>query len=149
MKQFQLFLILGVLGLSIALPVSKVEEKKEEHKEEAQDDVEVIYRFFAFKWPRLGDSTTSFVISCSTTSGKNAFYVIGCWLLKQLLKWILFFLCFIGLQGVLEYERYLKEIVGVLETDPQFRAKLDNASEVDVRVSVFAGVITGHCDEIY
>lgn len=39
-------------------------------------------------------------------------------------------------QGALEYERYLKEVVNALETDPEFRKKLDNASEVDVRVSI-------------
>lgn len=42
MNQLQLFLILVVLGLSYALPVTKVEEKKEEHKDETADDVEVI-----------------------------------------------------------------------------------------------------------
>lgn len=39
------------------------------------------------------------------------------------------------LQGVLEYERYLKEVVNALESDPEFRKKLDNATEADVRVS--------------
>lgn len=32
-----------------------------------------------------------------------------------------------------EYERYLKEVVGLLESDKEFRAKLDNASEADIR----------------
>lgn len=32
-----------------------------------------------------------------------------------------------------EYERYLKEIVGLLESDPEFRKKLDAASEADIR----------------
>lgn len=58
--------------------------------------------------------------------------------MKQLLA---VFFSFQLLQGILEYERYLKEVVGVLETDPQFRAKLDNASEVDVRVSIRFGFI--------
>lgn len=44
-------------------------------------------------------------------------------------------LFFIRLQSNLEYERYLKEVVGALESDPDFRQKLDNATEVDVRVS--------------
>lgn len=33
----------------------------------------------------------------------------------------------------LEYERYLKEVVGLLESDPEFRKKLDSANEVDIR----------------
>lgn len=32
-----------------------------------------------------------------------------------------------------EYERYLKEVVGLLESDKEFRAKLDSASEADIR----------------
>lgn len=43
---------------------------------------------------------------------------------------------FASSQSVLEYERYLKEVVNALESDPEFRKKLDNASEVDVRVSI-------------
>lgn len=42
---------------------------------------------------------------------------------------------FIRLQSNLEYERYLKEVVSALESDPDFRQKLDNATEIDVRVS--------------
>lgn len=34
---------------------------------------------------------------------------------------------------VLEYERYLKEVVGLLESDKEFRKKLDSASEADIR----------------
>lgn len=45
------------------------------------------------------------------------------------------FVFFFGFQSNLEYERYLKEVVNALESDQEFRAKLDNASEVDVRVS--------------
>lgn len=37
-------------------------------------------------------------------------------------------------QDSLEYERYLKEVINVLETDPEFRKKLDNATDVDIRV---------------
>lgn len=37
-------------------------------------------------------------------------------------------------QSALEYERYLKEVVNALETDPEFRKKLDNATDVDIRV---------------
>lgn len=33
----------------------------------------------------------------------------------------------------IEYERYLKEVVGLLESDPEFRKKLDAASEADIR----------------
>jgi nucleobindin len=32
-----------------------------------------------------------------------------------------------------EYERYLKEVVGLLESDPEFRKKLDAANEADIR----------------
>lgn len=41
--------------------------------------------------------------------------------------------CFV-FQDALEYERYLKEVVNALETDPEFRKKLDNATDVDIRV---------------
>lgn len=34
---------------------------------------------------------------------------------------------------ILEYERYLKEVVGLLESDPEFRKKLDSANEADIR----------------
>ncbi|XP_037034651.1 nucleobindin-2 isoform X3 [Bradysia coprophila] len=37
------------------------------------------------------------------------------------------------LEHNLEYERYLKEIVEALESDPEFRQKLNNASEDDIR----------------
>lgn len=33
----------------------------------------------------------------------------------------------------MEYERYLKEIVEALESDPDFRKKLNDASEDDIR----------------
>lgn len=36
----------------------------------------------------------------------------------------------------MEYERYLKEVVNALETDEEFRKKLDNATDVDIRVSL-------------
>lgn len=36
-------------------------------------------------------------------------------------------------QHNLEYERYLKEIVEALESDPEFRRKLNNATEDDIR----------------
>ncbi|XP_055324391.1 nucleobindin-2 isoform X2 [Sitodiplosis mosellana] len=36
-------------------------------------------------------------------------------------------------EDALEYERYLKEVVNALETDPEFRKKLDNATDVDIR----------------
>ncbi|CAG2055034.1 unnamed protein product, partial [Timema podura] len=35
----------------------------------------------------------------------------------------------------IEYNRYLKEVVTALESDPEFRAKLEKAEEVDIRVS--------------
>uniref|UniRef100_T1GGX7 NUCB1-like N-terminal domain-containing protein n=1 Tax=Megaselia scalaris TaxID=36166 RepID=T1GGX7_MEGSC len=37
------------------------------------------------------------------------------------------------LSSVLEYERYLKEVVEALESDPDFRKKLENAPEADIR----------------
>jgi hypothetical protein len=37
------------------------------------------------------------------------------------------------IENTLEYERYLKEVVSALETDPDFRAKLDKADEADIR----------------
>lgn len=38
-------------------------------------------------------------------------------------------------ETALEYERYLKEVVEALESDPEFRKKLDKAPEADIRVS--------------
>lgn len=38
-------------------------------------------------------------------------------------------------ETALEYERYLKEVVEALESDPDFRKKLDKAPEADIRVS--------------
>ncbi|CAO1370979.1 unnamed protein product [Diamesa hyperborea] len=38
-----------------------------------------------------------------------------------------------NLENVIEYERYLKEVVGLLESDQEFRKKLDSASEADIR----------------
>jgi hypothetical protein len=37
------------------------------------------------------------------------------------------------LENVIEYERYLKEVVNALESDKEFRKKLDSASEADIR----------------
>uniref|UniRef100_A0A336LQC7 CSON000905 protein n=1 Tax=Culicoides sonorensis TaxID=179676 RepID=A0A336LQC7_CULSO len=37
------------------------------------------------------------------------------------------------LENVLEYERYLKEVVNLLESDKDFREKLDKADEADIR----------------
>lgn len=37
-------------------------------------------------------------------------------------------------ETALEYERYLKEVVEALESDPEFRKKLDKAPEADIRV---------------
>jgi hypothetical protein len=34
----------------------------------------------------------------------------------------------------LEYSRYLKEVVEILETDPDFKQKLQNASSEDIKV---------------
>lgn len=33
----------------------------------------------------------------------------------------------------LEYNRYLKEVVELLESDPQFKKKLEDAQEIDIR----------------
>lgn len=35
----------------------------------------------------------------------------------------------------MEYHRYLKEVVDALESDPEFRKKLENADESQIRVS--------------
>lgn len=36
----------------------------------------------------------------------------------------------------MEYHRYLKEVVQALESDAEFRAKLEKADEADIRVSI-------------
>lgn len=46
-------------------------------------------------------------------------------------------------QNVIEYNKYLQEVVKVLESDPSFREKLDKAEESDIRVSCF--VIVNDC----
>ncbi|XP_059616068.1 nucleobindin-2 [Phlebotomus argentipes] len=38
-----------------------------------------------------------------------------------------------NLENVLEYQNYLKEVVSVLESDPDFREKLNNVDEVDIQ----------------
>lgn len=38
--------------------------------------------------------------------------------------------------NTLEYHRYLKEVVEALESDTDFRSKLEKANEADIRVSV-------------
>nr|CAD7420158.1 unnamed protein product [Timema poppensis] len=38
----------------------------------------------------------------------------------------------------IEYNRYLKEVVTALESDPEFRAKLEKAEEVDIRTGKIA-----------
>ncbi len=37
----------------------------------------------------------------------------------------------------LEYERYLKEVVNVLETDPEFKRKLEESNVTDIKVGCF------------
>lgn len=37
-------------------------------------------------------------------------------------------------ETALEYDRYLREVVQTLESDPDFRKKLDEAPEADIRV---------------
>lgn len=36
----------------------------------------------------------------------------------------------------MEYQRYLQEVVSVLESDPEFRKKLETVNETDIRVSI-------------
>lgn len=43
-----------------------------------------------------------------------------------------------NLENILEYERYLKEVVNALESDPEFRQKLDKATEIDIRTGKIA-----------
>jgi hypothetical protein len=38
-----------------------------------------------------------------------------------------------GLEDYMEYHRYLREVVNALESDPQFRSKLEKAEEHDIR----------------
>ncbi|XP_044270562.1 nucleobindin-1 [Tribolium madens] len=38
-----------------------------------------------------------------------------------------------GLEDYMEYHRYLQEVVNALESDPQFRQKLEKADETDIR----------------
>ena len=37
----------------------------------------------------------------------------------------------------LEYRSYLEQVVNVLEDDPQFKVILDNATEQEIKVSVY------------
>ncbi|CAG9862139.1 unnamed protein product [Phyllotreta striolata] len=47
-----------------------------------------------------------------------------------------------NLEDYMEYGRYLKEVVNALESDPEFRAKLEHASEDDIR----SGKIAEHLE---
>jgi hypothetical protein len=40
----------------------------------------------------------------------------------------------------LEYKRYLQEVVETLETDPDFRKKLETAEEADFRVCIITNI---------
>lgn len=54
----------------------------------------------------------------------------------------MYFLCYyksssVSLQAnIMEYHRYLKEVVQALESDADFRSKLEKANEADIRVSI-------------
>lgn len=37
----------------------------------------------------------------------------------------------------MEYHRYLKEVISALESDPEFREKLEKAQYVDIRVRIY------------
>lgn len=41
----------------------------------------------------------------------------------------------------MEYHRYLKEVVQALESDQEFRAKLEKANEDDIRVSLTLNIV--------
>lgn len=43
-----------------------------------------------------------------------------------------------GLEDYMEYHRYLREVVNALESDPQFREKLEKANENDIRTGKIA-----------
>lgn len=45
-------------------------------------------------------------------------------------------MCLSVQENNLEYHRYLKEVVDALESDADFRAKLEKADEADIRVSI-------------
>ena len=44
------------------------------------------------------------------------------------------------LGDVMEYHRYLQEVVQALESDPDFRSKLEKANETDIRVSEMSSI---------
>ena len=42
-------------------------------------------------------------------------------------------------QNIIEYNKYLQEVVNVLESDPVFAEKLQKAAESDIRVCFVSG----------
>jgi hypothetical protein len=42
---------------------------------------------------------------------------------------------------LIEYNRYLKEVVTALDSDPEFKSKLEKAEESDIRVSKGKGEV--------
>jgi hypothetical protein len=47
----------------------------------------------------------------------------------------------------IEYNRYLNEVVEALESDPEFRKKLENASEADIRSGKITVQVEGKLSE--
>lgn len=45
------------------------------------------------------------------------------------------YICFYYQENTLEYNRYLKEVVNLLENDAKFKEKLESAKPEDIRVS--------------
>lgn len=122
MKRFILCLIvLSLASAIVGLPVTKTEKPKTDEKTEEHENSEDV------------------AVSSSESSASDAEIsaIVIVWIRRFFGTFKLFFYFgfFLHLKDALEYERYLKEVVNALETDEEFRKKLDNASDVDIRVS--------------
>ena len=58
------------------------------------------------------------------------------------------FLCLFKLNN-LEYGRYLKEVVEILENDPEFKRKIENASIDDIKVLNSDHVLNFHTSNVF
>lgn len=105
--------LLGLIVLSAALPVTKTEKKADE--KEAEHGVKYD-EGYGEEDPRNRPDVSHRVLFIIPTA-------------------VYSFPSLPPFQLQLEYSKYLQEVVSALENDPEFRAKLDKADETDIRVS--------------
>lgn len=116
-REFTAVLLLGLVCVSVALPVTKTEKKKEGDVQEEQHHEQGIKYDEGYdkddprNRPDVSGNCGEYHLAADCLTFSNPF------------------------QLQLEYSKYLQEVVSALENDPEFRAKLDKAEEADIRVS--------------